>query len=99
MYLRRLFSDKKTKLVYSNGPSQVHCFCPFSDGSNRTAYKTSLKLSIETQKTQANQGRYRSKYCRILQTQINPKYNKNTTLITSLSSLYIWEQHEVPQIK
>ena len=50
MYLKRLFSDKKTKLVYSNGPSQVHFSCPFSDGSNRTAYKTCLKLLIETQK-------------------------------------------------
>ena len=24
MYLTRPFSDKKTKLVYSNGPSQMH---------------------------------------------------------------------------
>ena len=32
------------------------------------------------------------------QTQINPKYNKDTTLISSLSCLYIWEQHEVPEI-
>ena len=31
--------------------------------------------------------------------QINPKYNKNTTLITSLSSLNILEKHEVPKIK
>ena len=50
MYLRRLFSDKKTRLVYSNGLSQVHFSYPFSDGSNRTAYKTCLKLSIETHK-------------------------------------------------
>ena len=28
----------------------------------------------------------------VQQIQINPKYNKNTTLITSLSSLHIWEQ-------
>ena len=34
-----------------------------------------------------------------LQTQINTKYNKDTTLITSLSRTYIWEQHEVPEIK
>ena len=33
------------------------------------------------------------------QTQINPKYNKDKTLITWLSWLYIWEQHEVPGIK
>ena len=32
------------------------------------------------------------------QTQTNPKYNKDATLITSLSCLYIWEQHEVPEI-
>ena len=35
----------------------------------------------------------------IQQTQINPKYNKNTTLIKSLASLYIWEQHQVSEIK
>ena len=35
----------------------------------------------------------------VQQTQINPKYNKNTTLITGFSILYIWEQHEVPKIK
>ena len=34
----------------------------------------------------------------IQQTQVNPKYNKNTTLITRLSSPHIWEQHEVPVI-
>ena len=49
MYLRRLLSDKKTKLVYSNGPSQGHFSCPFSDDTNRTACKTCLKLSIDTQ--------------------------------------------------
>ena len=38
MYFRGLFSDNKTKLVYSNGLSQVHLSNPFSDGSNRTAY-------------------------------------------------------------
>ena len=35
----------------------------------------------------------------VQQTKINRKYNKNITLITSLSGLYIWEQHEVPEIK
>ena len=34
MYFRRLSSDKKTKLVYSNGLSQVHLSSPFSDGGN-----------------------------------------------------------------
>ena len=51
MYLRRLFGDKKTKLVYPNGLSQVHLSSPFSDGDNRTVYKNCLKLSIETQKS------------------------------------------------
>ena len=51
MYFRkRLFSDKKTKLVYSNGPSQVHLSYPVNDGNNKTAYKTCLKLSIEKPK-------------------------------------------------
>ena len=50
MYFTRLFIDKKTKLVYSNGLSQVHLSSPFSDGGNRKVYKTCLKLSIETQK-------------------------------------------------
>ena len=50
MYLKRLLSDKKTKLVYWNGPSQVHFSCPFSDGSKTATQKTSLKLSIETHK-------------------------------------------------
>ena len=35
----------------------------------------------------------------VQQIQVNPKYNKNLTLIRILSSLYIWEQHEVPEIK
>ena len=65
MYFRRPFSDKKTKLVYSNGLSQVHLSSPFSDGGNRKAYKTCLKLSIETRKTQASQRRCHSKYCRM----------------------------------
>ena len=64
MYFRRLFRDKKTKLVYSNGLSQVHLSSPFSDGDNKTAFKTCLKLSIETQKKQTSQKRGRSKYCR-----------------------------------
>ena len=51
MYLKRLLIDKKTKLVYWNGPSQVHFSCPFSDGSKTLTHKTSLKLSIETHKT------------------------------------------------
>ena len=50
MYLKRLLGDKKTKLVYWNGPSQVHFSCPFSDGSKTTTHKTFLKLSIETHK-------------------------------------------------
>ena len=50
MHLKRLFSDKKTKLVCLNGPSQVHFPCPFSEGSNRTTHKTCLKLSTETHK-------------------------------------------------
>ena len=29
----------------------------------------------------------------------NCKYNKNTTLITVLSSLYIWKQHWIPKKK
>ena len=42
MYFRQLFSGKKTKLVYSDGLSQVHLPSPFSDGGNRTTYKTCL---------------------------------------------------------
>ena len=33
------------------------------------------------------------------QIQVNPKYNKNTTLIRSLSSPYIWKQHGIPEKK
>ena len=51
MYFRRLFSDNKTELVYSNGLRQVHLSSPFTDGGNRTAYKTCSKLSVETQKS------------------------------------------------
>ena len=51
MYLRRLFSDKKIKLVYSNAPKRMNLSCPVNDGSNRTAYKTCLKFWIETQKS------------------------------------------------
>ena len=51
MYLRRLFSDMKTKLVYSNGPIQVHFSCPVSDGSNRTAYKACLTSNLKQNKT------------------------------------------------
>ena len=57
IYFRGLFSDKKTKLVYSNGLSQVYLSSPFSGGGDRTVYKTCLKLSIETQKMQASQRR------------------------------------------
>ena len=67
MYFRRLFRDKKTNLVYSNGLSQIPLSRPLSAGGNRTAYKTCLKLSInyqETRKTQASQTRCRSKYHR-----------------------------------
>ena len=65
IYFGGLFSDKKTKLVYSNGLTQVHLSSPFSDGGNRTTYKTCLKLSTETQKTEANQRRCCSKYYRM----------------------------------
>ena len=51
MYLRRLFSDKKIKLVYSNAPNKMNLSYPVNDGSNRTAYKTCLKFWIETQKS------------------------------------------------
>ena len=40
MYFRGISSDKKTKLAYSNGISQVNLPSPFSDGGNRKAYKT-----------------------------------------------------------
>ena len=46
----RLLSDKKTKSVYLNEPSQVLLFCPVNGGNNRTACKTCLKLSIESPK-------------------------------------------------
>ena len=64
MYLRRPFSENKIKLVYSNGPTQVHLSCSANDGSNKTVYKTCLKYSKETQQMQASQGRCRSKYWR-----------------------------------
>ena len=51
MYFTRLFSDNKTKLVYSNGLSQVHLSSPFTDADNRTAFKTCLKVAIETRKS------------------------------------------------
>ena len=64
MYFRRLFSDKKTKLVYSNGLSQVHLSIPVSDVGNITAQTTCLKLSINHQEThkamQDSQSRCRS---------------------------------------
>ena len=40
--------------------SQVHLSSLFSDGGNRTEYKTCLKLSIETRKSEANQRRCRT---------------------------------------
>ena len=40
----------KTKLVYSNGPIQVHFSCPVSDGSNRTTYKACLTLNLKKKK-------------------------------------------------
>ena len=54
MFLRPQYSDKKTKLVYSNRPSHVHFSCPFSYGSNWTAHKTHLALSIEAVKAQGS---------------------------------------------
>ena len=33
----------------------------------------------------------------VQQIQINPKYNINTTLIRSLSSLHIWKLHWIPE--
>ena len=44
MYFRGLISDNKTKLVYSNGLSQTHLSSPFSNGSDRTAYKNMFKI-------------------------------------------------------
>ena len=40
----------RKKIVYSNGPSQVHVSFPVNDDSNRTAYKTCLKFSMKTHK-------------------------------------------------
>ena len=51
MYFRRVFIDKKTKLVYLNGLGQVHLSSPCNDGGNKTAHKICLKISIETQKS------------------------------------------------
>ena len=59
MYLKRLFSDKKIKSVYSNEPNQTNLSCPANDGSKRTACKTCLKFWIKTQKMQASQGSVR----------------------------------------
>ena len=42
----RLFSDKETKLVYSNGLGQVHLSCPINDVNKRTACKTYLACKI-----------------------------------------------------
>ena len=64
MYFRGLLRDKKTKLVYSNGLSQVHLSSPFSDGDNKTTFKTCFKLSIETHKKKTSQKRGRTTYCR-----------------------------------
>ena len=50
MYFRRPFSDKKTKLVYSNGVSQVHLSNPFSDAGNRTPYKMFKIINRDTKK-------------------------------------------------
>ena len=61
MYLRRLFSDKKIRLVYSNALNQMNLSCSVNDGSNRTAYKTCLDRDT---KTQTSQRRCRNKYCR-----------------------------------
>ena len=52
MFFRQLFSDKKTKLLYSNGLSQVSLSSPSSGGGKRTVYKKCLKLSINYQETQ-----------------------------------------------
>ena len=54
IFLRRLFSDRKIILVYSNALNQLNLSCPVNDGSNRTAYKTCLNFRIETHKTQAS---------------------------------------------
>ena len=118
MYFRRVFGDKKTKLAYSNGLSQLHLSSAFSSGGKRTAHKTCLKLSIKTQKSAGWQkkllqlilqngnsktsirkgGKADIATRTVQQSQINPKYNKNRTLITSLSSLHIRKQYEIPKI-
>ena len=49
-FRRRLFSDKKTKSVYLNEPSQVLLSCPVNGGNNRTVCKRCLKLSTESPK-------------------------------------------------
>lgn len=46
MYLRQLFSDRKIKFVYSNGPSQVDLSCPFKD----VAIEQRTKMLTEAQK-------------------------------------------------
>ena len=57
MYFRGLSSDKKTKLAYSNGISQVNLPSPFSDGGNIKAYKTRWKLSIVYQQKNTHKNR------------------------------------------
>ena len=49
----------RKKIVYSNGPSQVHVSFPVNDDSNRTAYMFKI-LNEDTQKTEASKGRCRS---------------------------------------
>ena len=61
MYFRGLSSDKKTKLAYSTGISQVNLPSPFSDGGNRKAYKTRWKLSIIYQQKKHTQKQRLSK--------------------------------------
>ena len=56
MYFRRLFSDNKnTSLLEWTEPGVF--ILPVNDGSNRKAYKTYFKLSVNAQKTQTSQGR------------------------------------------
>ena len=119
MYFRRLFSDQKTNLVYSNGLNQKHLSSLFSDSGKRTASKIFNKLSRDTIKgwlskqggvanvAERRQQKFKNSGIKkanivpraVQQTQIIPKYNRNTNLIPSLSLLYIWEQHEVPDEK
>ena len=61
MYFRGISSDKKTKLAYSNGISQVNLPSPFSDGGNGKAYKTRWKLSIIYQQKKNTQKQRLSK--------------------------------------